>query len=60
MYEVQMKYLDRYDDLSPVKFTCEKFNIDDSGYIFENIQMENFILGNLEVSKEDIALMRIK
>lgn len=60
MYEVQMKYLDRYDDISPVMFTCEKYNIDDNGYKFENIQMENFVLSDLEVNKEDIALMRIK
>ena len=60
MYEVQMKYLDRYDDISPVMFTGEKYNIDDNGYKFENIQMENFVLSDLEVNKEDIALMKIK
>lgn len=60
MYEVQMKYLDRYDDISPVMLTCEKYNIDDNGYKFENIQMENFVLSDLEVNKEDIALMKIK
>ena len=60
MYEVQMKYLDRYDDISPVMFTCEKYNIDDNWYKFENIQMENFVLSDLEVNKEDIALMKIK
>ena len=55
-----MKYLDRYDDISPVMFTCEKYNIDDNGYKFENIQMENFVLSDLEVNKEDVALMKIK
>lgn len=60
MYEVQMKYLDRYDDISPVMFTCENYNIDDNGYKFENIQMENFVLSDLEVNKEDVALMKIK
>lgn len=60
MYEVQMKYSDRYDDFTSVKFTCEKFDINNNGYKFKNIQMENFILSDLEVNKEDIALMKIK
>lgn len=60
MYEVQMKYLDKYDDCLPVMFTCENFDIYDFGYRFENIQMDNFILADLEVNKDDIALMKIK
>lgn len=59
MYEVQMKYLDtNYNNL--LNFRCEKFNIGDSGYKFENIVMENFTISDLEVNNEDIALIKIK
>ena len=30
------------------------------GYKFENITMDNFILNDLEVNNEDIALIKIK
>ena len=42
------------------RFTCENFNINDKGYKFENITMDNFILNDLEVNNEDIALIKIK
>ena len=43
-----------------LNFTCESFNINESGYKFENITINNFILKNLEVSNEYIALIKIK
>lgn len=60
MYEVEMKYLDKYDDSSLLNFTCDNFHIGEDVYKFENIQMENFILSDLEVDKNSIALMKIK
>ena len=60
MYEVQMRYLDKHEDILPLVFICENYNINDNGYKFENIQMENFILSDLEVNKDDVALMKIK
>ncbi|MGL6107701.1 hypothetical protein [Romboutsia sp.] len=59
MYEVQMKYMDEHNqDL--FNFTCESFNIDNNGYRFENITMNNFKILDLEVNNEDIALIKIK
>ena len=59
MYEVQMRYMnDNNPDI--FSFTCEKYDIDNSCYRFENIVMENFILMDLEVNNEDIAVIKIK
>jgi len=60
MYKVEMKYLDKYDESSLLNFTCDKFDIKDDAYKFENIQMDNFVLSDLEVDKNSIALMKIK
>ena len=59
MYEVEMKYADLFN-VDTLNFTCENFNINDNGYKFENITMDNFILNDLEVNNEDIALIKIK
>lgn len=59
MYEVQMKYMDE-NNQELFNFTCENFNINNNGYIFENITMNNFKIVDLEVNNEDIALIRIK
>jgi len=59
MYKVEMKYADLFN-VDTLNFTCENFNIDENGYKFENITMDNFILNDLEVYKEDIALIKIK
>ncbi len=58
MYDVQMKYADLFD-LDALNFTCERFNISAKGYKFENIMMDNFIINDLEINNEDIALIRI-
>ena len=58
MYEVKIKYVDLFNK-DILNFTCESFNISNDGYTFENITMDNFILNDLEVSNEDIALIRI-
>lgn len=60
MYEVQMKYLGLNENNNLLNFKCEKFNIGNGGYKFENIIMENFIISDLEVNNEDIALIKIK
>ena len=54
MYEVEMKYADLFN-VDTLNFTCENFNINDKGYKFENITMDNFILNDLEVNNEDQA-----
>ena len=59
MYDVKMKYVDLFNE-DTLNFTCERFNINKRGYKFENITMNNFILNDLEVSNEDIALIKIK
>lgn len=59
MYEVQMRYMNENNpDL--FSFTCEKYNIDNDCYRFENIVMDNFRLIDLEVNNEDIAVIKIK
>ena len=59
MYDVEMKYVDLFNE-DTLNFTCESFDINKNGYKFENITMDNFILNDLEVSTEDIALIKIK
>lgn len=59
MYDVKMKYVDLFNE-DTLNFTCESFNINKRVYKFENITMNNFILNDLEVSNEDIALIKIK
>lgn len=60
MYEVQMKYMSTNNIGESINFTCEKFGVNDNGYKFENIFMDNFKLTDLEIKKEDIALIKIK
>lgn len=55
-----MKYIDINDVDTPINFRCENFNIHNNGYRFEHILMDNFILSDLEVSNEDIALIKIR
>ena len=59
MYEVNMKYMDE-NNLNNFNFRCEKFNIDNNGYKFENITIDNFQIRDLEVNNEDIASISIK
>lgn len=59
MYDVKMKYVDLFNE-DTLNFTCESFNINKRVYKFENITMNNFILNDLEVSNEDITLIKIK
>ena len=59
MYDVKIKYVDLFNE-DILNFTCESFNINKCVYKFENITMNNFILNDLEVSNEDIALIKIK
>lgn len=56
MYEVQMKYVNE----NPFDFKCESFRVDDNGYKFENIMMDNFIITDLEVNNDDICLIKIR
>ena len=55
----KIKYVDLFNE-DILNFTCESFNINKCGYKFENITMNNFILNDLAVSNEDIALIKIK
>ena len=57
MYEVEMKYSDLFN---VYKEKNQNHPINDKGYKFENITMDNFILNDLEVNNEDIALIKIK
>ena len=54
-----MKYMDE-NNLNNFNFRCEKFNIDNNGYKFENITIDNFQISDLEVNNEDIASISIK
>jgi len=60
MYEVQMKYIYLENNGNPFSFRCEKFNIEDNQYKFENIFIDDFIISDMEVSNEDIALIKIR
>lgn len=60
MYEVQMKYIDTNDIDEPFMFACENFNVENNGYRFEKVFMKDFVIGDLEVNNEDIALIKIK
>lgn len=59
MYEVQMRYVDK-DNCDLFNFRCESFNINNDGYTFENITVNNFNIVDLEVSNDEIALIKIK
>lgn len=60
MYEVQMKYINVEESDNPFAFKCESFSVGNNGYRFENILMDNFIIGDLEVNNDDIALIKIR
>ena len=60
MFEVKMKYMNNIESYDILNFKCEKFDIGNSGYKFENILMENFKLNDLEVNNEDIASIMIR
>lgn len=59
MYEVQMRYMNE-NNSDLFSFTCEKYDIANNFYRFENIVMDNFRLMHLEVNNEDIAVIKIK
>ena len=42
------------------RFRCEKFNIENNIYKFENIFIDEFIISDMEVNNEDIALIKIR
>lgn len=60
MFEVKMKYMDNIENNDLLSFKCEKFDIVNSGYKFENILIDNFQLSDLEVNNEDIASLMIR
>lgn len=60
MYDVQMKYINIGDNDSVFAFKCENFSFQNNGYKFENILMDDFIISDLEVNNEDIALIKIR
>ena len=59
MYEVQMRYMNVEHNSDPFNFSCEKFKIENNNYTFENVFINDFILSDIEISKEDIALIKI-
>ncbi len=59
MYEVQMKHMN-VENGDTMNFTCEGFTIDNNGYRFENILMDNFQINDFEVSNEDVAMIKIR
>lgn len=59
MYEVKMRYKDVEHNTDPFSFRCEKFNIANNSYTFENVFMDNFLISDMEISNDDIALIRI-
>lgn len=60
MYEVKMKYMDTENEGDLFRFICEKFNIENNIYKFENILTDKFIISDMEVNNEDIALIKIR
>ncbi len=60
MYEVKMKYMDVENNGDSFRFRCEKFNIENNIYKFENIFIDEFIISDMEVNNEDIALIKIR
>ena len=60
MYRVQLKYLDVNSEENPIIFDCQYFSFDSIKYNFKNVVMSNFIINELEVRNEDIALIKIK
>ncbi|XTR38245.1 hypothetical protein ACQQ2T_02415 [Paraclostridium tenue] len=60
MYRVQLKYLDINSEENPIIFDCQYFDFDSNKYNFKNVVLSNFIINDLEVSNEDIALIKIK
>lgn len=60
MYEVLMKYMNRGNNDSPFEFKCENFSVQNNVYKFENILIDDFIISDLEVNNEDIALIKIR
>lgn len=60
MYEVQMRCMHSENNGNPFNFRCEKFNIENNQYKFENIFIDDFIISDMEVSNEDIALIKIR
>lgn len=59
MYEVEMKPID-YMSMDTISFTCEKFDIDSSGYKFTNVFIDNCKLNDYEIRSEDIGVIKIK
>lgn len=59
MYRVQLKYIELNSIDSPIVFDCQQFEFRDNSYQFINIIMNNFYIRDLEVSNEDIALIKI-
>lgn len=60
MYEVLMKYINIDDNNSMFTFKCENFSVKSDGYKFKNILMDDFIISDIEVNNEDIALIKIR
>lgn len=58
MYYVKMKYVDNYN-LDVFNFKCEKLNIENNTYKFENIFINDFMISDMEVNNEDIAIIKI-
>lgn len=55
-----MKYMNRGNNDSPFEFKCENFSVQNNVYKFENILIDDFIISDLEVNNEDIALIKIR
>lgn len=55
-----MKYINIGNRDNPFAFRCENFIVENNGYKFENILMDDFIISDLEVNNDDIALIKIR
>lgn len=55
-----MKYMNIGNNDNPFAFTCENFIVENNRYKFENILMDDFIISDLEVNNDDIALIKIR
>ena len=54
-----MRYMNVEHNSDPFNFSCEKFKIENNNYKFENVFINDFILSDIEISNEDIALIKI-
>ncbi|MGL5715901.1 MAG: hypothetical protein ACRCX2_22980 [Paraclostridium sp.] len=60
MFKVQIKHIDANDIEEPMMFDCQHVNFNMNGYQFKNIVMDNCVIEDLEVNRDEVASIRIR